>query len=558
MNLLSLNDDVLRAIFAALHGPDALNVSLTSKRAYALAAPRIASQMKCREPEELPRLHTYLLADLPNGVPRGRFLESLFIDTGTFAEDIPEDADADHLFGTDFSQAHLLGDILLEARNLRDLFFERFQPCLERDPRIGDAIRSLTSLVKLRLYTIADSSLSVFDSFRSDRLASLTLSYHVSTDYPLRNHTKTLPPLVSALSSLHHLRTVELIYFHPPTGLTHATSRTSPAPSFPSIQCLRMSDTSLPALYLVEYCPNLSTLEAFPDPTIGELDGEGPKWPPLHRLMVWDLDGALSFSKRLRTADQFQIPGPVRLSDSDVPIEASPEQHLLDLLRTTSPIGLYMRITTSCQEKMFWGSRLLLAAPRLRSLEINLEGKMPEETEDYSWLSALPTALMSLPLICLRVFVEGRQYDVSIPELDQGLGPRIRHREINRVKALLPLPPLLVRAIPSLRYLSIGDMAPNSEVLGRTAVDPSIRALCVDEKDVEWEWDALRRLAMIRRQCWWRVVDGTHERELVEISVEEGEEAQRRIESVTEDTTATMGSASSQQLLHSAFTHSLY
>ncbi len=147
---------------------------------------------------------------------------------------------------------------------------------------------------------------------------------------------------------------------------------------------------------------------------------------------------------------------------------------------------------------------------------------------------------------------------MSIPELDQGLGPRIRHREINRVKALLPLPALLVRAIPSLRYLSIGDMAPNSEVLGRTAVDPSIRALCVDEKDVEWEWDALRRLAMIRRQCWWRVVDGTHERELVEISVEEGEEAQRRIESVTEDTTATMGSASSQQLLHSAFTHSLY
>ncbi len=387
MSLFSLNDDVLLAIFANLHGEDALNVSLTSKRAYRLAGPRIAARINCSSPAELRRLHTYLLSDLPDDTPRARSLEHLVIDTSTF--EAAENDDDSSYYGDDFSQAKLIGDILLQARNLRELSFERFQPCLERDPRIGDAIRSLTSLVNVRLFTISDSSLSVFDSFRSDQLARLTLSYYVEDDFPLENQTKTLAPLISVLSSLNRLRIVKLWNFDPIASLAREVLPSMP--SLPSIRYLRLSDTSVPALDMVELCPALSTLivsfswEAEPMPV-----SEGPKWPPLRRLMVAELGDVLRFSTRLRTVDQLQISGLLRLWDSPGFSEYGPaQQPLLELLRSTSPVSLFICVETTCQEEDLWGE-LSRAAPRLRSLELQLEGLVPVHVEDYSWLVRAP------------------------------------------------------------------------------------------------------------------------------------------------------------------------
>lgn len=120
---------------------------------------------------------------------------------------------------------------------------------------------------------------------------------------------------------------------------------------------------------------------------------------------------------------------------------------------------------------------------------------------------------------------------------EEGLA-KIRQQEVDRVKALAALPDPLVRALPSLRYLAVGDMAPNMQLLGEGAdVDASVAALRVKDEEVVWEWDELRRLSAVRKQCWWRIVDGPIGRQLVEISEYEGEEAQWQIESVTEDTT---------------------
>ncbi|RDX43509.1 hypothetical protein OH76DRAFT_1487780 [Lentinus brumalis] len=528
MSLFSLNDDVLLAIFANLHGEDALNVSLTSKRAYRLAGPRIAARINCSSPAELRRLHTYLLSDLPDDTPRARSLEHLVIDTSTF--EAAENDDDSSYYGDDFSQAKLIGDILLQARNLRELSFERFPPCLERDPRIGDAIRSLTSLVNMRLFTISDSSLSVFDSFMSDQLARLTLSYYVSDEFPLEYQTKTLPPLISILSALHRLRIVKLWNFDPTAGL--AREALSSLPLLLSIRYLRLSDTSIPALDMVELCPALSTLivsfswEAEMMPV-----SEGPKWPPLRRLMVAELGDALRFSKRLRTVDQLQISGLLRLWDSPGFSEYGPaQQPLLELLRSTSPVSLFICVETTCQEEDLWGE-LPRAAPRLRSLELQLEGLVP---------SKLPAALSGLSLVCLRVLVpeqKQRRWKMGFASKEEGLA-KIRQQEVDRVKALAALPDPLVRALPSLRYLAVGDMAPNMQLLGEGAdVDASVAALRVKDEEVVWEWDELRRLSAVRKQCWWRIVDGPIGRQLVEISEYEGEEAQWQIESVTEDTT---------------------
>ncbi|KAI0715764.1 hypothetical protein C8T65DRAFT_707496 [Cerioporus squamosus] len=541
MSLFSLNDDVLLATFAHLYGDDALNVSLTSKRAYSLAGPRIASHINCSSPGQLRRLHAYLLSDLPDGTPRALFLEQ-FVD----AEDKGDSA----YYGDDFSQAELIGDILLQAPNLRELSFERFQPCLERDPRIGDAIRSLTSLVNLRLFTVSNSSLAVFDSFRSDRLARLTLSYYVSDDFPLENETKTLPPLISVLSSLPHLRIVKLWNFDPTAGVARAET-----PSMLSLRYLRLSDTSVSALDLVELCPALSTLIVSfswdAEPTV--VVSEGPKWPPLRRLMVTDLEDVSRFSTRLRTVDQLQISRLLRLWDTGFS-EFDPAQGpLLELLRRTSPVGLFVCVETTCEEEDLW-KELPRAVPRLRSLELQLEGLIAP-VENYSWLSRLPAALSALPLECLRVLVpeqKQRRWSQGFASKEEGIA-QLRQQEIDRVTALAALaalPPLLVRALPSLRYLAVGDMAPNMQLLGDgTDVDASVIALGVKEEDVVGEWDELRQLSVIRKQCWWRVVDGPRGRELVEIEEAEGEEAQRQIEEfVIEDSARLEGALASLSL----------
>ncbi|KAI0715765.1 hypothetical protein C8T65DRAFT_828540 [Cerioporus squamosus] len=457
MRLFSLNDDVLLAIFANLHGEDALKVSLTSKRAYALAGPRIASRINCSSPGQLRRLHAYLLSVLPDGRPRARFMEYLVIETSTFENAENNLGDAAYYYGGDFSQAALLGDILLQAPNLRELFLEHFQSCLERDPRIGDAIRSLTGLVNLRLLTVSDSSLSVFESFRSDRLACLTLYYYVLDDFPLENGSKTLPPLILLLSSLHHLRIVELWSFDstaesPSLARAEAPAIPTPSQSFPLIRYLRLSQSSVPALDLVELCPALSTLIVsfswYAEPLALRA---GPQWPPLRRLMVANLDDVRRFSARLRT----------------------------------------------------------------------LDGLMPVSVEDYSWLSELPTALSALPLVCLRLLVpdeQQRRWSQGFTSKGEGLA-QLRQQEIDRL-------------------LTLGE---GTDV----DVDASVAALSVKEDDVVWEWDELRHLFVVRKQCWWRIVDGPRGRELVEIKEAEGEGAQRHIEAGAVDSAYLEGALAS-------------
>ncbi len=148
--------------------------------------------------------------------------------------------------------------------------------------------------------------------------------------------------------------------------------------------------------------------------------------------------------------------------------------------------------------------------------------------------SKLPAALSSIPLVCLRVLVpeplQGQPNIVLKGQRNYGW-----EREIKRIKALIALPCLLVRAIPSLRYLSVGDLAPNTHVTGVPIADAALDALRLKAEDfVVTKWDEMRWLDIIRMRCWWRIEDGPSgsPRELVEISEEEGEEAQRQIESV--------------------------
>ncbi|RPD59736.1 hypothetical protein L227DRAFT_527271 [Lentinus tigrinus ALCF2SS1-6] len=526
MNLLSLNDDVLLAVFAHLHGQDALNVSLTSKQAYALAGPRIASDITCTSPRELRRLHAYLLSSI-RGTPRAKFVEKIFIHIDRFAGDRDDDE-----YYANFSQESLLGDILLQASNIRQLYFDRFHPSLERDPRIAHAIRSLTSLDKLDLFVVADASLSIFDPPHDlGKLLYLKLCYDCVDD-PLKNQSTSLQPLISVLPSFRRLHTFAISFFEPTARLPLAARL-----FMPSIRTLDLCKVSTPALDLVDLCPNLSDLtislnweasEAVDHTVI-----EGPKWPSLHQLGVVELDEVRWYSKRLRTVDRLRICGRILLnSETTADGAMSPAERLLELLQDTSPVGLYMRMELSGQVEHssgFW-SDVACAAPRLRSLELQLYRPWTEDWDDYSWVSELPHALRSLPLQCLRVLVPHQQRFLYYTNRwnKEAKEARNREEEINRIKALARLPPLMVHTFPSLRCLSVGNAIPDMQLLRDTPLDPAASALQVD--DEEWGWDYLRHVGIHR---WWRVVDGLHGRELVEITEEEGEAAQREIETVT-------------------------
>lgn len=119
---------------------------------------------------------------------------------------------------------------------------------------------------------------------------------------------------------------------------------------------------------------------------------------------------------------------------------------------------------------------------------------------------------------------------------------RARGLEISRVRGLALLPSALADAIPTLRYLAVGDAAPNRALFSESDIcREELHDLFADapaEESVVYEWDELRRVECIKKQCWWRVVNHEGRRVLVEISEEEGEEAQRVIEAGQDDMTA--------------------
>ena len=400
MGLLSLNDDALILVFSHLYGRDALHASLVSQRLSILASPRIASVIHCSSPSELRRLHRYLLSPLPGGTLRVKYLEQLSISTSSFEdaandghdtppESFDDGADmVDSYYGADFSQAQLIGDILVEAENLKEINLERFHPCLKRDPRIGSALRAISHLINIRLSTLGDDAITdVLQHMKGDAIERLTLSYHVYDDFPLPEQPKSLPPLLSALSSFRNLHTVKLWNFTPAV----APPPTSSYELLPSIRYLRLSEASAPALHMVELCPNLSTLifsidreESEPTPIVGS------RWPALRRLMLTDLNEADCVSSRLGTVDQLQIADTVSLVIPMSFTQESSTTRLLRLLRITSPVSLYLSFLRVADEdrlsfRMFWREAASMIS-RLRSLELKLARNISEARRDFEWL----------------------------------------------------------------------------------------------------------------------------------------------------------------------------
>ncbi|OJT09979.1 hypothetical protein TRAPUB_13542 [Trametes pubescens] len=555
MQLLELPDDVLILIFSNLYDRHALNLALASKRLADLALPRVAAVINCWKPSMLRRLHAYMLDD-PN--PRAHYLQNLTVDVHTFGEydsDASDGTSSVHsddnvYYATSFSQANLVGDLLLRAQNICELSLERFQPCLLRDPRIGAALASMSRLANLRLSTLGDRALPILGSCASD-IRRLTLSYYVDDDYPLEGETKTLPPLLSALAPFRHLQIVKLWNFTPSVSWADDFI----PPQFPSITYLRLSESTAPALDMVELCPNLSTLifsadsqESMNAPVRPRA---GKPWTPLQRLMLGEHEDIVSVVDRLSHVELLQISGELR-----VPSNTDNEgiTRFVDLLRVTSPIELYLSVVVPNTPVAFLHT-IPQVAPRLRVLELKVN--VPEPSMDYAdWLDNLPDALHGLPIPCLRLYIPRLGYprvqrffpigfDYNDTN-DKALRAEAHAMEKRRVVSMRTLPRRLVDAMPALRCLANLDEGPNEDNLAASSADGeehvSGEGAASKEVGAEnsapeagetgvpvYEWDELRRTDWIRSHQWWRIVDGTDGRTLEAISVDEGERLQQQI-----------------------------
>ncbi|TBU65219.1 hypothetical protein BD310DRAFT_972660 [Dichomitus squalens] len=544
MNLLSLNDDVLLHIFTHLQGGDALRVCLTCKRIYCLAIGRVASVAQCWSPPQLRQLCDYFSSpDSYTAVLRAKYLENLTIHASTFEKDLYAsdsqgvdiddlELDGQSLVGTDFSQAHLVGELLLHAQNIQELSLDRFHALIEAHASIPGSFSSMHRLAHVRLSMVGDGTL---DSLRY--LANpkrLTLSYHTEYDDPL-DEPKTLPPLVQVLARFDNLHTVKLWNFTPP----HTES--AALPYLPSVRYLRLSQSSVPALSMVELCPNLSTLVFSVDSDFGDVvASSGPRWRPLRRLMLATPEEAVCVVDRVKTVDLLQIAGALELVGFSAPEDGDAVSQFLELLRTASPISLYVsvRVGMGGFSSSFWKD-IAAYAPRLRSMELKLYHFLSQSGEDGDWLTRLfVEALRGIHIHVLKILVPVTPQPIRMiysweldSEIDNlGALSEAKTREKERVYALAALPRPLVDAIPSLRYLSVADMAPNPALWDDSLVESHNAASNCTRKGVVYEWDELRHVDCIREQRWWKIVDDRDRRSLVEISEDEGRDAQHLIE----------------------------
>nr|VWO99948.1 Endochitinase 2 (EC (Chitinase 2) [Ganoderma boninense] len=502
MTLLSLNDDVLLLIFSLLQGQDALHTCLACKRAYILAVPRLASSIQCWTPARLRQICDYYLPSDPfTGTPRVKYLETLTIHATTFEPerfasdshelntDDVDDLDLE-LVGTDFAQAHLLGDLLVAAHNIRELSLDRFHSLVRNEPRVSLAFSAMNQLAHVRLAMIGDGTLDALQHLQNPK--RLTLSYHTPHDDPL-DEPKSLPPLLTALAAFPNLHTLKLWNFTPP----HPDDAVA-LPQLPSINYLRLSQSSVPALDMVQLCPNLSTLVFSVEREEGDVSGT--------------------------------------LGIEDTREDGDAASQFLELLRVASPVGLYasLRVETGGFSARFWKD-VCACAPRLRSLELKLSySAVRRDGDGDDWLGGLEqgcllaNALRHIHgLVLLKILIPQAVplLTITIPGMeDDMLNAQARSatqwREMERVRAVAALPQPLVDAIPSLRYLAVADMSPNPAIVEDAAHDGSGSS---ETDGGVYEWDEMREVEGIGKQMWWKVVEEDGKRVLKETSEDEGD-----------------------------------
>ncbi|KAI9000491.1 hypothetical protein BD414DRAFT_471772 [Trametes punicea] len=523
MPVPTLDDDVLQRILSYLHGRDALHVALCSKHLCDLALPRVPANATVKGPEDLRRTCAYMLSGTP---PRAQDLEDLTIDFRTF--DYAERAQVDISDYWDFSQALLVAELLLRARRLRRLVLERLHPCLEADPRIGEALASMDRLRSATFTTVADGTFALMPPL-SESLRSLCLVYFWNEDDPIESGTKTFPALLDALAPVHHLRALHLQHFQPTDGLLG-----SHRPTFPSIRSLELRLASSSALELVGLCPNLKSLTfSLDSQQPADRLADGPRWPHLRVLELGGYREVNCLVNRVGTVDKLCVTRALIVGSEE---EAVDVRDLLEILARTSPVCLRLPVTSGSAPMTFW-NRISAAATQLRGLELVIS-LAALSVEHKNWLDIVPDALRPLRLEYLSVKVLGtetvrrppRRTEEALQSAEQARQHDADAKEVeeHRTRSIAGLPERLAEAVSSLRLLSVAAAPANEDHLaGRRQDDDPIRAA------LRWSTAPWTDKMTVRH---WRVLTAqSGGRTLQELTIDEADRVRALVESVRYD-----------------------
>ena len=399
MNLLSLNDDVLIEIFSFLYGRDALHMSLASWRAHDLAISRVSSTAICSSPEDVIRMHKYMLGPaVGKSGPRARYLHMLNISYMAFNRRCTQHPGASHIenhsareaSSLTLSTAKLVDEILIHATNLRSLSIDMLSICVKVDRRVRNALASMTRLTSLRMWLVADTILQ--RTIQSLPKSLSCVIFHCKHTSP---GTITLRPFLSALSILPNLRSITLYNFESPSPVSPAT-----LPLLPSVRHLRLEQCWESAMVVADRCPGLETLKVSLSRCPQKPIQSARRWPSLLQLTVAGQlagqivhRGGVSSVRALELGDVFPVSSIPLLPDI-VPSECqSTFEHVYDalsLIFCTRPSAL--RVTIRVSKTGFNGSLgisrptiledIAAVAPQLRALDLVLKPTIIQRWRD--------------------------------------------------------------------------------------------------------------------------------------------------------------------------------
>ncbi|KAI0819298.1 hypothetical protein BC628DRAFT_1293455, partial [Trametes gibbosa] len=159
MDLVTLNDDVLRQIFSYFHGENALKLSLTCRRVHDLAIERVAAVILCQNGRDLRLAHRYMFF---GARPRIQYLESLTVEEHVYEADkdvceaILARLPPPEGCGADWNLIRLVLDLLMNAPRLRRVKLGLWRSIVEQDARVAYALFALPSLTTAYFENIDD------------------------------------------------------------------------------------------------------------------------------------------------------------------------------------------------------------------------------------------------------------------------------------------------------------------------------------------------------------------------------------------------------------------
>ncbi|KAI0761009.1 hypothetical protein BD413DRAFT_495914 [Trametes elegans] len=389
--------------------------------------------------------------------PRARNLEVLIIAAATFREDrVHAEANAAY---AERSDARRLGNLLLRAQNIRELYVGWFEPATARDPRIGQAIASMARLHMLRLATVSDRCLPLVQSLHGLRCLSLHYMYpNLAMEGTEHEDAQTIPPLLAALRGLPRLHTLALEFFDPAPV---PGQNTGASPPISAVADLSLVTSSVHSLEIVPVFPNLRSL--FLDlrdlgrPEAAPAAGAGPPRPRpqvLRRLALHSLYGVDSVVRRLNLITE-------ELHIKDVE-QNEMSGSLLQIMRAASPVVLSLTGWVEDLPTNAW-AELPTLAPRLRVLDLDIR-PASRNPGSYVGLENIPDLLRGLPLYSLRISATGseepywpRSRESQPAEGREALMARANQRFAD---VLAALPRQLVDAVPTLRLLAVMEKVP--------------------------------------------------------------------------------------------------